>query len=61
MIAIDGYNCEGLALKVEGLTIVMPDFQDHCTVRPGLPGHSTTRAKVLPLTAQHLSSLPGFE
>ena len=22
----------------------MPDFQDHCTVRPGLPGHGTTRA-----------------
>ena len=22
----------------------MPDFQDRCTVRPGLPGHGTTRA-----------------
>ena len=21
----------------------MPDFQDHCTVRPDLPGHGTTR------------------
>ena len=22
----------------------MPDFQERCTVRPGLPGHGTTRA-----------------
>ena len=28
-------------------TLVMPDFQDHCTVRPGLPGHCTTRATIL--------------
>ena len=25
-------------------TLVMPDFQDDCTVRPGLPGHVTTMA-----------------
>ena len=24
--------------------ICMPDLQDHCTVRPDLPGHGTTRA-----------------
>ena len=23
----------------------MPDFQDHCTVRPGLTGHGTTRVE----------------
>ena len=27
-------------------TLVMPDFKDHCTVRPGLPGHGTTRATI---------------
>ena len=29
---------------VQPYILVMPDFQDHCTVRPGLSGQGTTRA-----------------
>ena len=39
-------------------TLVMSDFQDNCAVRPGLPGHSTTRATGVVYRNKYISGCP---
>ena len=36
----------------------MPDFQDHCIVRPDLPGHGTTRATEISILFHDLLKVP---
>ena len=43
---LSGVSCPslGVCFGLGWFSLVMPDFQDHCTVRLDLPGHGTTRA-----------------